>query len=248
MTAGEKLAPPAGESLPKAKGFSPGLIGIVLVVASPPCHYDCSWEVGKLATLSERTKSRISLLFLFLTFEAGIVFIAKVAPGLRLDPFTWIMLIFAAGLGGAGLAYMAIGDFIRWPLTKEVPHSSNANMIEVEPRYEGWLKSPGVLLCCPICAATWVGAGLLGLMAINYNVGYYTVLALSIGGAARVVIRLAEMLEWQSRYAQERTAQLNRHNALEEAARHEEPSYHISNGKTVWVVKDDEPLKEEIKK
>jgi hypothetical protein len=103
-------------------------------------------------TLTNQTKSRISLAFLFLFFELGIVVIGKIAPGLKLDPFTWLLLVFAASLGGAGIAYLFIGDFIRWPLTKEVPHSSRSGMVEIEPKYDGWLKSPGVLLCCPICA------------------------------------------------------------------------------------------------
>jgi hypothetical protein len=197
-------------------------------------------ERYKLRQLSNQTKSRISLIILFVAFELGIVAIKELSPALRLDPFMWVMLVFAASLGGAGIAYMFIGEFIRWPLTKEVPHSSNPNMIEIEPKYEGWLKSPGVLLCCPICAATWVGAGLLGLLAINYNLGYYTILALATGGAARIVIRLAELVEWQARYAQERTAELNRRNALEEAARQTQPYFQPSKGKAYWVVQDEE--------
>lgn len=160
------------------------------------------------------------------------------------------MLVFAAGLGGSGIAYLFIGDWLRWPLTKEVKHSSNSTMIEIEPKYEGWLKSPGVLICCPICAGTWVGAALLGLMAVNYSLGYYTVMALSIGGAARVIIRFSELLEWQSRYAQEKTAELNRKNALEEAQK-EYQMYNPATGdevatnhgvkeKTYWVVQEEE--------
>jgi hypothetical protein len=189
--------------------------------------------------LSNRAKSRISLLVLFLMFEAGIIIIKNISPGLQLDPFTWVLLILAASLGGAGISYMAIGDFIRWPLTKEVRHSSNSSMIEIEPKYDGWLNSPGILLCCPICSATWVGVGLLGLMAIDFTLGYYTVLALSIGGAARIVIRLSEMVEWQARAAQERTAELNRKNAVEEA---QKGAIQLGNG---WFIRSEEELKEE---
>lgn len=188
--------------------------------------------------LSDQTKSRISLLGLFLTFEAGILAIRYLSPGLRLDVFTWVLLVMAASLGGAGIAYMFIGEFLRWPLTKEVPHSSNAKMIEVEPRYEGWLKSPGILLCCPICAGTWVGAALLGLMALDFTLGYYTVIALATGGAVRVILRLAELLEWQSRYAQERVAQLNRRNEVEDAA-YRGQTFPINNGKSIWVYQDE---------
>jgi hypothetical protein len=190
-------------------------------------------------TLSNRTKSRISLLVIFLMFEAGIVAIKFISTGLQLSVFTWVMLIFAASLGGAGVSYLAIGDFIRWPFTKEVSHSSSPSMTEIEPKHEGWLNSVGVLLCCPICAATWVGAGLLGLMAIDYTLGYYTVIALSIGGASRMVIRLSEMLEWQARAAQERTAELNRKNAIEEA---QKSVIQLGNG---WYIRSEEELKEE---
>jgi hypothetical protein len=179
------------------------------------------------------------LLALFLAFEAGILAIKAIAPGLRLDPFTWLLLVFAASLGGSGIAYLAIGDFIRWPLTKEVPHSSNSSMIEIEPKYEGWLNSPGVLLCCPICAGTWVGVALLGLLALNYQLGYYTVLALAVGGAARLVIRLSEFVEWQARYAQERTAQWNRINARQEAEKSLQPIYQVIDGKIYRVVQEE---------
>ena len=190
--------------------------------------------------LTNQTKSRLSVFVLFLAFEAGIYAIARLGPSLRLDVFTWVLIVLAASFGGSAVAYMFIGDWIRWPLTKEVPHSSNPGMTEIEPKYEGWLKSPGVLLCCPICASTWVGVGLLGLMVINFNFGYYTVIALSLGGAARVVTRFSELLEWQSRYAQERTAGLNRVNAQEEAMKNGHSSYELSNGKSYWVVQDKE--------
>jgi hypothetical protein len=189
--------------------------------------------------LSNRAKSRISLLVLFLLFEAGIIAIKYISSGLELTVFTWVMLVFAASLGGAGISYLAIGDFIRWPLTKEVRHSSNSSMIEIEPKYEGWLNSPGVLLCCPICASTWVGASLIGLMAIDYTLGYYTILALSVGGASRVVIRMSEMIEWQARAAQERTAELNRKNAMEET---QKGAIQLGNG---WYIRSEEELKEE---
>jgi hypothetical protein len=183
--------------------------------------------------LSDQTKSRISLAILFFTFDTGIFVIERIRPALQLDVFTWVLLVLAASLGGAGIAYLFIGDWIRWPLTKEVPHSSNSNMTEIEPKYEGWLKSPGVLLCCPICASTWVGAGLLGLLAINYSL------------AGRVIVRFSEMLEWQSRYAQERTAELNRKNAIEERRLEErrkeyQLNYTLDQREINWVVSNEE--------
>jgi hypothetical protein len=200
-----------------------------------------------LKQLSNQTKSRISLIILFLVFEAGIIAIARIGPALRLDVFTWVLLVVAASFGGSAISYMFIGEWIRAPLTKEVPHSSNSNIIEIEPKYEGWLKSPGVLLCCPICAGTWVGVGLLALMVINYNFGYYTVIALSLGGAARLITRLSELLEWQSRFAQERTAELNRSNAQAEALKNGRSPYPVSNGKSYWVVQDKEVEQSEHK-
>lgn len=194
----------------------------------------------KLANLSNRTKSRISLAILFLLFEAGIFAISKLSQGMRLDPFTWVLLVFAAAFGGSAVAYMSIGDWIRWPFTKEVPHSSNSSMIEIEPKYEGWMKSVGLLLCCPICAGSWVVAGLLGLLAINYELGYYTIIALSAGGALRVVVRLSEMLEWQSRYAQERTAELNRKNAVEESLKNAQKEDVAEKDSLFWVVTEDD--------
>ncbi len=190
--------------------------------------------------LSNTTKSRITLALLFFAFDFGIFVIAKLAPSLHLDPFTWIMLVFAASFGGASIAYLYIGDWFRWIVTKEVPHSSNSSMTEIEPKYDGWLKSVGVLICCPICAGAWVGASLLGLMALNHDLGYYTIVALAIGGAARIVTRFSEMVEWQSRYAQERVAELNRKNAIEEALKDYAPYFQSQDSRTYRVTKDEE--------
>lgn len=199
-----------------------------------------------MAKLQNRTKSRLTLFALFLIFEAGIFVISQLAPDLRMDPFRWVLLVFASAHGGAGIAYMSIGDWIRWPLTKEVPHSSRYSMIEIEPKYEGWLQSPGELIACPVCAGTWVAAGLLGLMAINFNLGYYTMLVLAAGGALRIVVRLSEMLEWQSRLAQEKTAELNRSNAHEEAKDHHKDDLlfdQVEEENSYWVVHENRTLK-----
>lgn len=194
--------------------------------------------------LTNRTKTRIGLAILFLTFELGIFVIKTISANLRLEPFTWVMLVFATSMGGSAIAYMAIGDFIRWPVTKEVPHSSSASMIEIEPKYDGWLKSLGMLFCCPVCVGTWVGASLLALMAVDYQFGYYTTVALSIGGAARLITRLTETIEWHSHLAQERTALLNRQNAKEEAEKGQpHHAEQADRGKSYWVIKDEEEVK-----
>lgn len=53
------------------------------------------------------------------------------------------MVVFAASLGGSSIACLAIGDWIRLPLTKEFSHSSNSSVIEFEPKYKGRLNPPG---------------------------------------------------------------------------------------------------------
>jgi hypothetical protein len=72
-------------------------------------------------------------------------------------------------------------------------------------------------------------------MVVNYNLGYYTVISLSLASAACVITRFSELLEWQSRYTQEGTASLNRANAREEAMNNNQAHLDLGNGKSFWI-------------
>jgi hypothetical protein len=56
---------------------------------------------------------------------------------------------------------------------------------------------------------------------------------------------LPDLRKWQARAAQEKTAELNRKNAQEEASLIHQPVSHNGNGRTYWVLKEEE-VEEEI--
>lgn len=152
---------------------------------------------------------------LFCTFEALLFVIEQLNPSFKLNPLDWLMLAFAASLGGRAVSILAIGEWLRWPLTKVVQHSSGAGE-DVEPRYGGWRESPGILLSCPICAGTWVGMAVIGLMAVFPAYGRYVLYALSAGGAAMVISRLVELIENARYVMQEVNGHWNRRNIEEQ--------------------------------
>jgi hypothetical protein len=164
--------------------------------------------------MTNTTKNRIALLVLFLTFEAALIGFKIFQPQLIMTPFEWVILVFAASLIGASVAYMAIGEWFRWPLTKVVRHSCGEGE-SVEPSHEGFLKAPGILLACPICAGTWGAMILVGVMALAPDFGRYLLYVLGAGGAVRLVVRISELIEWSSRLKWEQTGYWNRRNKLE---------------------------------
>jgi len=166
--------------------------------------------------MSNTTRNRVALFILFCIFEGLLVIIEQTKPDFHLDPFTWVLIVVAASLGGPAIAYLAIGEWIRWPLTKVVPHSSGAGE-DVEPKYEGFRRAPGILMSCPICSATWVGLVLIGLYALYEPLGRYVTYTLSVGGAAAFIVRTREAIEAGKYALTELNGKLNRENKQAQA-------------------------------
>jgi len=160
------------------------------------------------------TQRRITLAILFSIFEGLVILVGRLRP-VMLTPFLWVLLALAASLGGAGVAYLAIGEWIRWPLVKVVQHSSGTGE-DTEPKYEGWRQAPGILLSCPICAGAWVAMGLFAIYSFFHQIGLDMIYVMSAGGSVRLIVRLAELLEWQKHLAWEETGYWNRLNKREQ--------------------------------
>lgn len=168
------------------------------------------------------TARRITLFAMFLVFEMVVFLIGHFRP-VKLDPFTWGLLVLASSLGGAAIAYMTIGEWIRTPVAIVVKHSSGVGY-DTEPKYQagpdyietpahyGTLEAIGELICCPICAGTWFGLLLYTLYGWVPGLGISMIYVLSIGGAVRLVVRTSEAVEWVKNLLWELTGKYNREN------------------------------------
>src|SRR5512135_2110037 len=105
------------------------------------------------------TQNRLMMFGLFCLLEAIVFVVEQIKPDFSISPFQWVMLVFAGSLIGRSVSLLAIGEWLRWPFVKVVPHSSGAGE-DTEPKYSDWRRPIGILLSCPICAGTWGAAGI----------------------------------------------------------------------------------------
>lgn len=162
------------------------------------------------------TQNRVMFFVLFCLLEATLITVEQIKPNFEISMQQWVMLIFAASLIGRSVSILAIGEWIRWPFVKVVPHSSGAGE-DTEPKYNDWRRPIGVLLSCPICAGTWGAAVIIILLALYEPLGRYVLYMMSAGGAAMVISRFTELLENTRYVAQEVNGYWNRKNIEEQA-------------------------------
>ena len=120
--------------------------------------------------------------------------------GLRLHDLSWLEWI-SLGLGASfvarAISYMRVGEPIRYPFTKVVPHSSGYGET-VEPKCEeGLFGSLCLLVSCPFCMGLWVALVLLFFRAYFPDLGRIMILVFGAGSVAMTFSRFTEKLEWQ---------------------------------------------------
>ena len=137
-------------------------------------------------------------------------------------PLLFVAYAFATSLVGRALAYFTIFEFVRFWFTKVVSHSSGVGE-DVNP-IPANQRSPvlhivreviGVWICCPICSGVWGALGLALMYTVDPTGGRFIIFVLGAGGFAMILTRLAETIEWASRYLHEMTGHWNRVNKIE---------------------------------
>ncbi|MCL5110632.1 MAG: DUF1360 domain-containing protein [Chloroflexi bacterium] len=119
------------------------------------------------------------------------------SPLFGLRPFDLFLLGLASYRTGRVLAYERVAEAIRAPFTKTVPDDSGFGETVVA-KGKGVQWSLGELFSCPICLATWVGAGLLYALDLIPRPARIYVNAMSVAGVAELVYGLSEALLWSS--------------------------------------------------
>jgi len=129
--------------------------------------------------------------------------------GLRLYDLSWLEWI-SLGLGASfvarAISYMRVGEPIRAPFTKVVPHGTGFAET-IEPKYEeGLFGSLCLLVSCPFCTGLWVTLVILFFRAYFPDLGRIMIYVFGAGSLAMTFSRYTEWLEWQKNLLWEQTA------------------------------------------
>lgn len=192
------------------------------------------------ASVKQEYATKLTLIGIFLSifaFVTGLFFRGggrRTAPRkeFKIRPFDLLMLGLSAMRLGRMVAYDRVTEPLRYPFAQTKPDETGAGET-VEPRGQGVRASLGQLLSCPICAGTWISAGLVyGLMAIPGPTQVFLAITSSIG-LAEVLNSLTEALSWLGELARALTGAENkagngRENSLSELFR-SGGSYYVGN-------------------
>lgn len=140
----------------------------------------------------------------FLTFASRPPIRRRHARALDLSAADLVLLTGATFRLGRMIAFDKIFEPVRAPLARTVPDETGAGQT-VEARGQGAQRALGELITCPICAGTWVSAGLVYALHLFPGPARVFMTIMSTIGAAEVLNALTEHLSWTGRYARKET-------------------------------------------
>ena len=124
-------------------------------------------------------------------------------PGLdifNLSTMDLVLLSFATFRLGRLIAYDRVMEPVRQFFNTTVPDPTGAGDT-VEPKGEGFQQSIGQLICCPVCAGTWVAALLTYLLYIFPGPTRVFLVMTGVIGAAELLNAAAEAWSWTGQQA-----------------------------------------------
>ncbi len=113
----------------------------------------------------------------------------------KLRPFELLQLAFASYRLGRMIAYDKVFETYRLPFAKTIPDPSGAGDTTT-PRGTGARQALGELITCPICAGTWISAGLVYALQLFPNAARAFLAIFSAIGVAEFLDALTEALQW----------------------------------------------------
>ncbi len=138
----------------------------------------------------------------------------------EIKPFDLVQLGLASYRLGRLVSYDKVFEAYRAPFTRTVPDPSGEDMTVV-PRGKGSRSAIGELIACPICAGTWVAAGLVYALNLFPNATRTFLAIMSSIGLAEFINAATEALQW--------SGQLAREKAGAERANHDDPHNHTAH-------------------
>lgn len=122
----------------------------------------------------------------------------------ELRPLDLLLLGFATYRGGHLAAYDKVMHPLRAPFTETRPDASGTGKAVV-PKGEGARRALGELISCPICAGTWIAAGLTYGLIIAPGPTRVFMTILAATGIAESLNAASEALKWSGQVAREQS-------------------------------------------
>lgn len=152
-------------------------------------------------------RERIAKIILIMVFLSGFALFTGwmfvYGPGIevfKLSAMDLILLGLSTYRLGRLIAYDRVMEPLRQFVTETVPDSTGAGD-SVDPKGEGFQQALGQLVCCPICAGTWVAAGLTYLNYLLPGPTRVFLIMTSAIAIAELLGALTEALSWSGQYA-----------------------------------------------
>jgi hypothetical protein len=117
------------------------------------------------------------------------------------------------GMATYRLGHLAANDkvleFVRKPFTQTVPDESGAGLT-VQPKGKGFRHALGELISCPVCAGTWIAAGLVyGLHLIPGPTRVFMTIMGAVG-ASELLNAVTKALNWSGQAARQEVGELKK--------------------------------------
>jgi Protein of unknown function (DUF1360) len=155
------------------------------------------------------TYSILSSVFLSM-FGAFALHQRRTREEFKLRPFELIQLAFAAYRLGRMVAYDKVFETYRLPFAKTIPDPTGAGDTTA-PRGTGARQALGELITCPICAGTWISAGLVYALQLFPNAARAFLAIFSAIGIAEFLDAATEALQWFGQVEREEAGTMVRH-------------------------------------
>lgn len=155
------------------------------------------------AVRQQRTTYSLLTLTFFGFFGLFNVLTGRKKEARELKPMDLAMLGLSAYRMGRLVSYDLVFQNYRALFTETVPDPTGAGDT-VAPTGQGWRRAIGELIACPICAGTWISAGLVYGMELLPGPTRALMTIMSGIGLAELVNAATEYLQWNGQAARER--------------------------------------------
>ncbi len=147
-------------------------------------------------------KKRLTYVMLSGTFVLSISIFSLLHSTVVLTPLLLAELGFAVYRLGRMVSYDRVMETYRSPFVHTIPDPTGAGDT-TEARGQSWRQAIGELICCPICAGTWIAAILVLGLTLVPQVMMAFVNIFCVVGIAELVNGATEFLEWNGQLARE---------------------------------------------
>jgi hypothetical protein len=143
---------------------------------------------------SERA-TYLGLIATFWSVFGVVALLRRDSPRTKPTPLDFVMLGLATFRLGRVIAFDKVGEPLRAPFTRTVPDDSGAGDTVVAAG-RGPRVAIGELLSCPICAGTWIAAGLVYGLQVLPGPTRLLISIMSATGMAEVLNAATEAMTW----------------------------------------------------